>query len=408
MCRRCMKIQSSLVLSLFVLVGCGTSSAVRPDSPRAEGAPKQVCADASSCRDTLRELRSITPGSSCELEERAAVATRACTLGVAEGCTELGRMEKGERAWSLFQRACEQGCGEGCARQALMTFLGEGVPRDEATGRKQLQDACEKYPATACAIGVIGLREDALRQDVSPEEEWMVLFAQQGCDAGDGLSCRMLGDAYREGHGVLRDGDKALALYTRACAAGNGTACAHEGMLSLQLKGARAVTRADALFARGCELGSSEACRLLVLETQAHRQEGEGETTRQALFRQACDRGAAVGCLALYDVLRHQPPEPGRPTQLPGLLKRACRLGEASACEFLEEVTRVSWRQCEADSAPACGVLGVLLLSQPALEAEAAEGRRFLSRACQGGDAASCGLMRQGAPHPDERTCRSL
>lgn len=417
-------LRTAIALGLFFLPGCGTSRGVTlPPDPtatqdsRALAAPERACSDTASCREALLALRAVTPESSCEVRQRVEVARSACLVGVAEGCTELGRAELwGVRAESgsdlytarsLFRRACEQGDGEGCARHALTTLLGQGVPRDEVAGLAELQEACDRYPGVACGIGAGGLAEDARQREVPLEHEVIALFAQRGCDAGDGLSCRLLGDAFREGLGVSQDIEKAIGLYQRACEAGNGTACASEGLISLQSGGIPGAPRADDLFSRGCELGSPEACRMRVLRTLQHRGSEEDEVTRRALFRQACDRGAAVGCLALYDVLRHQPPEPGAPLQLPGLLKRACRLGESQACEFLEEVSRMSQEKCSEGSASACGVLGGLLVSSPALELESVEGMQLLHRACREGDAVSCELVRDLAPRSDERTCRS-
>ncbi|WNG45916.1 sel1 repeat family protein [Archangium minus] len=399
---------SALTMGLFVLAGCGTpNGAIHPGSAPAEEAPKQACSDATSCRDTLRELRGVTPMSPCELRMRAEVARKACSLGVAEGCTALGRMEPG-LARSLFQRACELGDGEGCARQGLLTLLGEGVLQDESAGLAELQAACDTYPRAACGIAALGLDEAARRREGTPEWEWIALFAQRGCDAGDGLACQLLGDAFLAGQGVSQDMDKAFDLYARACEAGNGTACVNQGMISRQYGAEEggAAPRADDLFSRGCALGSSEACRLLVVESLTRQEGVKDDAAQQALFRQACDRGAAMGCLALYDALKHQPRAPGTSLELSGLLKRACRFGEAQACEFLEDISRVSQRQCGAGSASACGVLGALMTSQPTFGSEAAEGMRLLQRACLEGDATSCSLVRELAPRSEELTCR--
>ncbi|PTL84982.1 tetratricopeptide repeat protein [Vitiosangium sp. GDMCC 1.1324] len=399
---------SALVWGLFVLAGCGTSSgATHPASTPEDAAPKQACSDASSCRDALAELKGVLPTSACELQKRAEIAQSACSLGVGEGCTELGRMEKGDTARSLFRRACDQGDGEGCARHGLSTLLGEGVARDEAAGRAELQEACDKYPRAACGIAALGLTADARQRGAAPEPEWIALFEQRGCDAGDGLSCQLLGDAFHAGLGVSQDIGKAFELYARACDAGNGTACANQAVLSLQPGEAGDATRAEDLFSRGCALGSSEACRLLVLENQEHQGRVKDDAAQQALFRQACDRGAAVGCLALYDALRHQPRDSATSLEMPGLLKRACRFGEAKACEFLEDISRAAWKQCGGGAAAACGVIGTLLVSQPSFGNEATEGMQLLQRACLEGDAASCTLVRGLAPRASELSCRS-
>ncbi|WNG34058.1 hypothetical protein F0U61_10740 [Archangium violaceum] len=96
--------------------------------------------------------------------------------------------------------------------------------------------------------------------------------------------------------------------------------------------------RADDLFSQGCALGSSEACRLLVVESLSKQEGTKDDASRQTLFRQACDRGATMGCLALYDSLKNQPRTPGEPLELPGLLKRACLEGDATSCSLVREL----------------------------------------------------------------------
>lgn len=424
-----------VVAGLLALAGCQASSgaARSPTAAHAgdasrkveallgstsgDAAAGQACKNASSCRVALEGLQSEVPVSPCELRQGVGIATHACELGVAEGCTELGRMKlwgietDGESdvasARVLFQRACAGGDGEGCARHALLTLLDEGASRDRAGGMAELQAACEKYPRAACGISATGLMEVAQRRGVEPEQELIALFAQRGCDAADARSCEILGDAFHKGAGVSRDLSKAFLLYQRACEGGNGVACANEGMMALQSSDETEAPRVGELFSRGCALGSSEACRSLVLMTAQRGEVVKDDAAQQALFRQGCDRGAAVGCLALYDVLRRKPSQAGEPLALPGLLKRACRFGEANACDFLDEVSSVAQRQCEGGVAASCGVLGALLLSQPAQEHEAVDGLQLIRHACQRGDEKSCKLMRDVQPRTNELTCRS-
>lgn len=401
-----------LVVGWAVLAGCATSGPPRPTAAVAAPAPVASvpgpCADAASCRAALGEARRQTNPSSCEAQRRGELARRACEVGVAEGCTLLGREPETEPATArgLFERGCAGGDAEGCARHALMTLLGEGCERDTAAGQAELREACERAPASACGLAVSSLVAEARQRDAEPEWEWLALFAQRGCDAGDGAACRMLGDVFYAGHGVSADLEKAAELYARACEGGDGQACAQQGML-LPANAVETHGRADDLFTRGCDLGSAEACRLIVLKTLGnHGDVGDGNV-RRALFRHACDQGAAVGCLALYDLLREQPAEPGTSLQLPALLKRACRLGEAQACEFLEDVARTAQPRCARGSAAACGVMGVLLLSPPTVGGEAAEGLRLLRRACAEGDTASCSLLNDRTLPTEDLTCQA-
>ena len=50
----------------------------------------------------------------------------------------------------------------------------------------------------------------------------------------------------------------------RACEAGEVAACLNAGRILVQLSGEARAIRARDMFARGCELGSADACHLLV------------------------------------------------------------------------------------------------------------------------------------------------
>jgi len=388
--------------ALLVLVGCG---AVR----------SQGLAPASSAPAALSAPAVSGPPDDTPCDERGRTRA-ACEAGEAGACTRLGRealtgmgLEDGPdpaAARAFFQRACDGGDGEGCARHALSTLLGEGVARDEDAGRAALRAACERTPRAACGLAAAGLAEDARRQKTPGEAEWVALFAQEGCHAGDGFACRLLGDVFLEGRGLSADSGKAFSLYARACEAGDGEACADQGAL-LRLWEPGEAARADGLLSRGCELGSPAACGRLVLQALHSSADAGEERGRRALFTWACDQGAAVGCLALYDALRHEPGQVGSSLQLPALLKRACQLGEERACGFLEDVSRVAGPACAAGSASSCGVMGALLLSAPHREREAREGRWLLRRACEAGDGASCTLMDDTQPRGDGWSCRS-
>ncbi|OJH41742.1 hypothetical protein BON30_00390 [Cystobacter ferrugineus] len=410
---------SVVLLTLgLALGGCATApprTPLAPEAPSPADPSPEVCKDATDCREALRASPRDTL-SECEARRRVELARRACALNVAEGCTELGRWEtRGlvkaggvdfAAASGLFLRACTLGDGEGCALKALMTLRGQGEARDAVAARAGLQDACERFPGISCGLAVEGLAEETLREGTAPEWEWMALFAQRGCDAGDGLSCRILGEAFYSGRGVAQDADKAAGLYARACEAGDGEACTRQGML-LRAEGPWAEPRAEQLLSRGCELGSPEACRLTVLETLDSQGRQKNTADRRALYRHACDRGAALGCLALYDELRDEPLALRPVFELPGLLKRACLLGAGQACEFLDEVTQAAQPRCASGSASACGVLGVLFLSPPLRQGESTEGERLLHAACEGGDLASCKGLSELSGASADLTCRS-
>lgn len=66
---------------------------------------------------------------------------------------------------------------------------------------------------------------------------------------------------YEYGHGVERDGAKALSLYRRACDLGYLGGCYNVAVVLEQGHGVpRDIARAAALYRRVCDAGSSIAC----------------------------------------------------------------------------------------------------------------------------------------------------
>ena len=129
-----------------------------------------------------------------DLPQAARLFQRACDLGNAGGCNNLGLAfgsgqgvpQDYERAFTLFEQACSGGFAEGCNNQGALYEHGQGVPVN---------------------LG------DALR-----------LYAQ-ACNHGSALGCSNLGVLYAEGRGVRRDAAEAVQLFTEACSAGSSVGC---------------------------------------------------------------------------------------------------------------------------------------------------------------------------------------
>jgi len=129
-----------------------------------------------------------------DFPQAARLFQRACDLGNAGGCNNLGLAfssgqgvpQDYERAFTLFEQACSGGFAEGCNNQGALYEHGQGVPVN---------------------LG------DALR-----------LYAQ-ACNHGSALGCSNLGVLYAEGRGVRPDPAEAVQLFTEACSAGSSVGC---------------------------------------------------------------------------------------------------------------------------------------------------------------------------------------
>jgi hypothetical protein len=129
-------------------------------------------------------------------ERAARLYQRACDLGDAAGCNNLGLAfqsapgvpERYARAFRAFELACSRGLAEGCSNQAVLYEQGRGAPRN-------LGDALRLYT--------------------------------QACRHGSSLGCSNLGALYAKGRGVAKDRDTALFLFAEACNAGNAIGCSN-------------------------------------------------------------------------------------------------------------------------------------------------------------------------------------
>lgn len=168
------------------------------------------CSDGTDCNRLgvlLSQVESASPASgssassasgasaaSADFPQAARLFQRACDLGYAGGCNNLGLAFEGgrgvpqdyERAFALFERACSGGFAEGCNNQGALYEHGLGVPAN-------LGDAQRLYA--------------------------------QACRHGAALGCSNLGVLYAEGRGVVADPAQAEQLFSDACNAGSLVGC---------------------------------------------------------------------------------------------------------------------------------------------------------------------------------------
>ena len=185
----------------------------------------------------------------------------ACENGNAEGCIEsgVGYYDNGQfaEARDQFAQACNNGAAGGCMNAGMMYRDGTGgrsrSRQSEALFHQWMQAG---YPGRLChgrgagtvsvAAGLIGAFALKLRRTgliFALAAVWSVPSSALPADQG----------AASEKSAV-----------ERACEAGDLAACLNAGRILVQLSGEARAIRARDMFARGCELGSADACHLLV------------------------------------------------------------------------------------------------------------------------------------------------
>jgi Sel1 repeat len=158
------------------------------------GAGSASCATGAECSQLGVQYAQGVDGVAADGPLAARLFQRACDLGHAGGCNNLGlAFQSGqgvpqdyERSMEYFGRACSAGFAEGCNNQGALYEHGQGVPVN-------LGDAQRLYT--------------------------------QACRHGSGLGCSNLGVLYAQGRGVPANPAEAARLFREACSAGSSVGC---------------------------------------------------------------------------------------------------------------------------------------------------------------------------------------
>lgn len=337
----------------------------------------------------LVDWQSSQDGEEAVVASRAReLASRACQLGHAAGCVELGgRALRGEGMerhlwlgrWAL-SRACDLKVGEGCLQLGRVYELGRGIEVDDHNAELRYGDACNYGEPRGC----VALAEVLWRRSGELER------FEQLCDGGVASACTARGR-----HGRLEERGE---WFDRACARGDRAGCAYAiaerlgssvavgGVVSSGAEDDDALARQGwfAELATMCEDGrEGAACALLGRE--------RGGQSGLALLREACALESEEGCWWLGQLLADEAPQ-----EADQALRLACELGQAEACLDLaqespdvDEALALYDRGCRSRSGEACREAGMLRLwarGEEELDGALAD----LERACALGDEAGC------------------
>ena len=223
-------------------------SVVPKDDKQAVAFYQRAC-DAGDTRGCIFLAHMHRDGRGLTKDDKQAVALyqRACDAGDTRGCSFLADMysdgrgltKDNKRAVELLQRACEAGDASGCNKLAFMYYRGAGVKKNQQRVLGLWQLACEMGEGAGCS-NLAGFYSRGwlwwdMSKFVSGESKDSALASklyrravelyQLGCESGDALNCRSLGDMYREGSGVNKDPNRAAQLFGQACDLGLADAC---------------------------------------------------------------------------------------------------------------------------------------------------------------------------------------
>lgn len=247
----------------------------------------------------------------------------------------LGGDEVSEDRLAAWETSCEAGEADACSYLAWYGYvLGEVRGADAARALALFERSCEGGSALGCSnLGYVQMEGLA----GSPDLEVALEAFERACALGSGLGCSNLGwYFYGPEAGVRPDPARAMELYAQACEMGVALGCTNLAMNELERESAEGDAAAARALARGCALGSPNACNDLGWYVYT---EGRGGTMNPQgaveVFGWACERGqgnscASLGAMLLDGILVERDVE-----QAIILLREGCQRGSEYACERL-------------------------------------------------------------------------
>jgi TPR repeat protein len=191
-----------------------------------------------------------------------------CEAGSATSCAILASMHRNgtgvakdwAKAASFGQRACDKEITAGCRIVAAAKLTGEGTNKDVKGAISLLDNACKAGNGASCVdLGVAQLGS----KDKGVPEQSQYSFRRACYGGGESEGCAWLGTLYAEGKGGLGASPKlAVSFLEKGCKDGSAKAC--EGLADLLKAGkgvAKDAARAKELYTKACTAGQATACK---------------------------------------------------------------------------------------------------------------------------------------------------
>ena len=202
------------------------------------------------------------------------VAKTYYTLGGDKG---IGSAKDYATAAEYYRKACDVGHAQSCGNLGEMYGAGRGVAKVEAKAVELYRKGCDAGNGSSC--GNLGVMYGAGR-GVAKDDAKAVELYRKGCEAGNGSSCGNLGVMYADGRGVAKNDAKAVELYRKACEGGNTSFCEYLGKMYASGGGvAKDEAKAVELYRKACESGEDDSCDKLIEIAKSKQPRGAGESS---------------------------------------------------------------------------------------------------------------------------------
>jgi uncharacterized protein len=297
----------------------------------------------------------------------------------------------------LGSRSPRAEVGKGCAfaksapgdtldglERGLRLWLGDGVPKDLAAARLELERACNEQEAACAVLGMMYETGEGVPVDIDLAEGFLQrsvgrnVFDLGGCEEG----------APARTHGI-RSGSTACCRGVQGCEDGCESECA-DGLARVRDKTTR-------ILERGCARGVPLACYVAAVqmtygsyfEGLGHVVPSGGADAAEGLYEIACRAGIGRACSAMAS--HHAFEQHSKLAR--SLEERACKLGDGYGCYSvarriedeaggnLSKAIATYERACDLGMRVVCQELGEIYATGDGVPRDVEKAARFAARA---------------------------
>lgn len=224
------------------------------------------------------------------------------------------------------------GRSRGLVRVCAAIALGCGLLGWLASPIAEAADAPPAAPADSCSGPKDCLQKGAL---ANQQKDFVraAKFLGPACDI-EPKACNIVGELYRKGEGVAKDGQKAADFHRRACESKLIVSCAIEAQLRYRGEDGAQVDKARARIAyeKSCGPDFYDSCANAGVMF-ANGEGGPVDKTRARVFyEKACVGGEQMGCVNQAALLLAGEGGPADPAKGRALLETACEQKNSFAC----------------------------------------------------------------------------
>ncbi|MDR1889717.1 MAG: sel1 repeat family protein [Zoogloeaceae bacterium] len=191
-------------------------------------------------------------------------------LGLLYEAGKLGNANKSKakalyaKAFLIYGKICDGEDHKACHAAAANYATGDDVPQDYAKAAALYEKSCNKTYGKGCdSLGDLYKNGEGVQQNPEKANELYaraLRYDEQNCAANNGEACFRLGERTRN------DDAKAFLYYQKACTYNDADGCTWTGLFHSEGKGGAKKDKDIAVefFIKGCEMGSADACGLLI------------------------------------------------------------------------------------------------------------------------------------------------